>query len=348
MEIKRTRKIIFTAITGIMTGFLYAAGSRLDTQDTLDLRDSSFYADWLMLSGLAALIIFGIWHCADKLTKKLNHMSSREGQTSLLKQHLLYTGILMLCWLPALLSIFPGVFSYDAYAEWEAVRTGVITSHHPVLHVLLVGGLLEGFYKLTGSYNVGICIYAILQMLLMANVLALTVGYMKKRGIGRPGRILTMLFYGLSPVFQLFAICTTKDVLFTACELLFMIFVLRLTGEREQFFASKGAQAGFVLTVLGTMILRNNGLYIALIMLLILFFFCGEHRKRYAVLSGVILLLYGIYVGPIYCLLSVTPPKWRKCFPCLFNRWHGCIVMITMLWKKRIWSCFIVCCRKKI
>ena len=72
-------------------------------------------------------------------------------------------------------------------------------------------------------------------MFLVANVLAFTVTFMKKRGIGRGGRLLSLFFYGLSPVLALFSICTTKDVLFAACQLLLMLFVLRLTGEQERF-----------------------------------------------------------------------------------------------------------------
>lgn len=309
MKIKATRKVIFAVITGIIVGFMYAAGGRLDRQDTLNLRDLSFYINWLMISCIAAAGVFVIWQCVDKLTqtRKKERCNEENKGTSPFFLHLFYTGTLMLCWLPALLSIVPGVFSYDAYAEWEAVRMGMITSHHPVIHVLLVGGLLEGFYKLTGSYNVGICIYTLLQMFLMANALALTIAYMKKKGIGRLGRILTLLFYGLSPVFQLFSICTTKDVLFTACQLLFMVFVLRFTGEKDHFFTEKKMQVGFVLTAFGTMILRNNGLYIVLVMLVILAFFSKKYWKRYGMLVAITLLLYGCYVGPLYSLLSVTP-----------------------------------------
>lgn len=67
MEVKRTRKIVFAAVTGIITGFQYAAGSRLDRQDTLDLRDASFYLSWLVISVAAASIVYVIWWFANKL-----------------------------------------------------------------------------------------------------------------------------------------------------------------------------------------------------------------------------------------------------------------------------------------
>lgn len=310
MEVKTARKAIFAGITGLITGFLYAAGRPLDRQDTLDLLDKGFYLRWLLLGAAAAVVIYGIWALAARLSAGSSesrfHCPAKIPENPLLLQ-LLYAGILLICWLPAFLSIVPGVFSYDAYAEWEQVRTGMITSHHPVIHVLLVGGLLEGFYRLTGSYNVGIGVYTLIQMLIVSNILALTVRYLKKRGVGLWGQLLTLLFYGLSPVFQLFAICTTKDVIFSAFELLLMLLTLTFIGERDRFFTDRKVQGGFIAAAFGTMIFRNNGLYIVLLLLLVLFFLARKYRKKYLLLMLGILVCYGIYAGPVCSALSVTP-----------------------------------------
>lgn len=45
MEVTRKRKILFGAATGIVVGFLYAAGSRLDRYDTLNLLEASFLSE---------------------------------------------------------------------------------------------------------------------------------------------------------------------------------------------------------------------------------------------------------------------------------------------------------------
>lgn len=314
MEEKRARKYLFAVATGILIGFMYVAGQRLDAYDTLDLLDRTFYAQWLAGSLIAALVVYAIWGGAQVIQEGILKQSGKicskgEGRECLrpLLLKMFYLGAMLLGWLPAFLSILPGVFSYDAYAEWEQVKTGMLTSHHPVLHVLLAGGLPEISHRLTGSYNLGIGIYTVLQMLLAGGGLTLTLFYMKKRGIGSGARLLALGFYSFSPVLQLFAICVTKDVLFSICELLFMISVLTLMEERIDFFAHKRTQTGFVLTALGTMILRNNGLYIVLIMLVVLFFFCRNYWKKYVLLVALTLLLYGVYVGPLYVLLSVTP-----------------------------------------
>ena len=306
---KRTRKVVFAASAGIVTGFLYAGGRRLDRFDTLDLLDRFFYLEWVRDGIFAALTFFFLWELADRMPVGRTILAEEEKhRLSPPVLHLIQVGILMLCWLPAFLSIVPGVFSYDAYAEWEQIKNGAVTAHHPVIHVLLAGGLPELFHGLTGSYNLGIGVYTVLQMFLTANALSLTVSFICSKTEARPvWRAAALLFYGFSPVIQLFSICTTKDVLFSACELVFMVLVLRLTGEQDSFFARGRTGICFVAAVFGTMILRNNGLYIALFMLVALFFVCRRYWKKYILLMGGTILLYGIYSGPLYSILSVEP-----------------------------------------
>lgn len=304
----RARFLLFMAAAGIVTGFLYASGESLDGQDTLDLLDKAFYWKWILYGVTAGGISGAVWLAAARINAGRPAAGKVEpaGRRAL-SGHLLYTGILFVCWMPAFLSLVPGAFSYDAYAEWEQVRTGCLNSHHPVLHVLLAGGLAEGFYRMTGSYNIGIGVYTIVQMLFLANILALSIRFLEKRGIGRRGRLAALLFYGFSPVFQLFSICATKDVIFAAFELLFFMSVLLLAENKERFFTGAGPRAVFMAAAFGTMVFRNNGLVIVLLMLPVLFFFCGKFRRRFILPAAGILMLYGFYAGPVYQMLSVAP-----------------------------------------
>ena len=59
-------------------------------------------------------------------------------------------GVMFGSWVPVWLSIFPGAFAYDAYDQWKMVEAGSYTAHHPLLHTLLLGGLVEGMHRITG------------------------------------------------------------------------------------------------------------------------------------------------------------------------------------------------------
>lgn len=297
--VSKVRKILWSSLTGFLLGFFFVAGKELDIYDSLDFLQKMFYVKWILATVISGGVILLLWELLPRCKKYIPDLPFS----------IPYWGcvvLLFLCWLPALFSLFPGAFSYDALDEWRQVATGNLTAHHPVLHVLLLGGLVEGFHSITGSYNVGIAIYSLLQMVVMANLLAYALQWMRKHEISGVFTWAAFLLCGLSPVLQLYAICATKDVLFTGFELLFFLEVWDLLSEKEQYLNNKKRLLFFGIVSLMTMILRNNGLYIVLIVFVLLGFHLRKCWKKYlCVLCGV-LLLYGMYVGPVYDALDVT------------------------------------------
>ena len=68
-------------------------------------------------------------------------------------------GILFLSYIPVLLAVFPGFFTYDAEAETYMVFTEKYSTYQPLLHVILLGWTLRIVYHITKSYNAGILLY---------------------------------------------------------------------------------------------------------------------------------------------------------------------------------------------
>ncbi len=307
MLIKKTRKLWFSGCMGFIIGFCCVAGRDLERYDSVNLTAPGFYARWILGSVIAAAFVFGIFLLAEHWNKTGERRESR----ALRIPHGVSVAVLVLMWLPALLSIFPGAFNYDACDEWRQVASGNITAHHPVLHVLMSGGLVEGFYTLTGSYNVGIAVYTILQMVLLANAFAVAVTFMGDCGVAPGFQIFALLFWGLSPVIQLFSVSVTKDTLFTAAEMLFFIYVMCFYCRRGQFFSRKRYLWGFGVSAILTMILRNNGLYVVLIVCAVMAVSCIRSKERLCrkipVMMAGVLVVYGIYTGPFYSALHVTP-----------------------------------------
>lgn len=214
--------------------------------------------------------------------------------------------ILLGCWLPAWLSLFPGAFSYDALAEWEQVRDGVITAHHPVIHVLWLGGLVEGIHALTGSYNAGIAVYTFSQMVILAVIFSCTLRFLDDFHVPGILQWLSLLFYGLSPVMQLFSISATKDVLFSGVLLLFLQQLIRLCCRGEIYFQGIKSWLAFGTIAFLSMILRNNGLYITLGTFLVLLLRMKKYRKKIGLVLLGICVAYGMYIGPFYGMLDVA------------------------------------------
>lgn len=297
-------KILYATLFGMIVSFFYIAGAEIENTGSVDLLKTGFYVKWISVTILAGIVVWFVWKLFYSIQSRQDKQVEQQAYKSY--PYICYVLILFLCWLPALLSIFPGAFAYDSHEEWMQITTG-ITAHHPVLHVLLLGGCVEGFYQLTGSYNVGIAIYCILQMLLLAGVFAYTIKFMERYKVCRGIRIFALLFYCVHPVIQMFSISTTKDVLFTAASLLFLLYSIDICVKKEEFFSRKTYQIGFACSAFFTMILRNNGLYVVLIMLAVFFFQNRKYIKRYVLIVMGIFLCYVVYAGPFYKIVDVEP-----------------------------------------
>lgn len=322
------RKVLFSLAAGILSAFCYVAGYQLDNFDALDLTDKSFYVKWVAAAAGISVFLFFLWKVLDRISESYTESERVKEATAVINgenrekqrrvgRRLLCTAILVLCWLPALFSVFPGVFSYDAYDEWEQVHNWMLTAHHPVAHVLLLGGLTEGFFLLTGSYNMGIGVYTVLQMFIFALTVSAVIDFMAEFKVPRFWRVLSMVFYAVSPVTQLFSICATKDVLFSGAELLFFLYVVRFSIDRE-LAGDRKKVLMFGVSALCTMIFRNNGLYSVILTLLVLAAATRrdwmKYRRNLVLFLSVIIVPYFLYTGPIYRVLDVDWGGRRNAF----------------------------------
>lgn len=214
----------------------------------------------------------------------------------------------MLCflimWLPVFLSIFPGAFAFDAPTEWEQFKSGELNAHHPIFHSFLIGICLEGGAKFTGSYNVGIAIYTIIQMLIMAAIFSYAISFMRRYKVPVLLRGIALIFWGLSPVVHLFVVSSTKDTLFSGVFLLFLLNLIDMGFQQEIFFQSPHKVIFFMLSAIGMIVLRNNGIYIVLAVLALALVFCSIRKKLFFALLG-LLVFQLVYTGPVYHLFHV-------------------------------------------
>ncbi len=85
-----------------------------------------------------------------------------------------------------LLGVYPGFFVYDAQDELMEVVTRTFNTHHPLLHVLAMGGTVTGVHKLTDSWNLGIFTYLALQAFLISAIYAYILKRLSTAGHSSP------------------------------------------------------------------------------------------------------------------------------------------------------------------
>lgn len=200
--------------------------------------------------------------------------------------------IIFFCWFIVFLAVYPGFFVYDAQDELVQVMTRNFTTHHPLPHVLLLGGTVLLGNKLAGSYNAGIAVYTLLQMLFLAGVFTWFISYMRKKGVGKGLCILTLLYFALFPVIVMFALCSAKDTVFTAALLLLLVFLFDMTEKKEEFYASFRKPFLFGAAAVVMMSFRHNGMYAFLAAVPVLLVSMKGYRKKTAVLLCFVFAVY--------------------------------------------------------
>ncbi len=169
--------------------------------------------------------------------------------------------IIMAFWLPAIFLSFPGNLCYDVLGEIGMALGDVpITSHHPLLHILLVGFFVK-FGELIGNVSIGLFAYILFQSTMLALALAGTIAWLKKEEACSDTMLLVILgIYCISPMYSNMASTAIKDVPFMAAVVWYVVLLAEIAFHRERIKDRKFVAIFLVVLVL-TCLLRNNGLY---------------------------------------------------------------------------------------
>lgn len=202
--------------------------------------------------------------------------------------------IIVLFWGIAYLALFPGIYDYDSIAQTlQFLVTGNISAHHPVIHSFLLSAFLEIGKIVFNSYEIGLGIYSLLQLLFLAYV-AMQISWRLLKKNHKRLFVFSMLFYALFPVHYIMAVWATKDVIFTALFVLVSLSLIDMIDSTSGFWEKKGNLIRFVIITVLMCAFRNNGVY-ALFFVIPVCFFCFKEKRGRVILLLVVSI--GIYFG---------------------------------------------------
>ena len=90
---------------------------------------------------------------------------------------------IFIMWLPAYLILYPGVLSYDMISQTTSALGEITNNHHPVLHTWLIRVFMRMGEKLFSSYESGIGLLSLLQMIILSYALSRMVMLLKKKAV---------------------------------------------------------------------------------------------------------------------------------------------------------------------
>lgn len=298
-------------LIAVILSFLFTAamlfGVRLDSVENVNFKDISLWVSLPVLTCLFTVLVRKFWYFLGGMEEKRAVLMAQNFtvQTPKMKErtaNLLTFLFLLLCWLPVLLAVYPGFFVYDAQDEYLQVASRTFSTHHPLVHVLLLGGIICAVHKVTDSYNLGIACYTVFQMILVSGGFTFLLSYLRKKKVSKILRFISMLYFGFFPVIVMFTLCSAKDALFSTALLLLLICLLEMNLDSDGFFTSKGWLLLIGASATGMMLLRNNGLYAFVFLIPFLAFYQKKYRKRVLVwaaisIAGCLLINGGLRVA---------------------------------------------------
>ncbi len=214
--------------------------------------------------------------------------------------------IIFLCWLPVWLCFFPGIYEYDVPYQMEEMVQGKLSNWHPILHTLYLYYSVYAGKTLFHSIQTGVFIYVIFQMIILIAILSYCIHVMQKCKANVSILFFSLLFFGLYPIFPIFAFSTTKDVIWGGGLLLFTVLVVETIITKQKLNPLKIIL--MFLSVLLFLLFRTNSIIILLFLFVIYLIF---ERNKYRISEVIFfsVILYFILLFAIYPKLNIEPVK---------------------------------------
>lgn len=302
MGAKKSEKIYAYIFAGLVSLALHM-GAMLEVLDNVNFKSPWLYLEIICLAVFGAPFIHALWNTFfNKNLAKENGKKKDDKQLKLCSVWL----IIFLLWIPVFMAFYPGAFVYDANDEYIEVISRQFTVHHPLIHVLLLGGMVHlGEYIGLGA-NAGIAMYTLIQMAIMSWVFAYVVICLQRYSVRKKSLLGIILFIGLFPLFPMYAVCSAKDTLFSGAFLIVVLMLIQYAKDGDSFFNKK--MILFVVASTGMMLLRNNGFYayiVAIPLIAICFMVAGDDKKRWTKIVILMVLSIILYKGCDFCFQKV-------------------------------------------
>lgn len=225
---------------------------------------------------------------------------------------------IFIMWLPAYLILYPGVLSYDMISQTTSALGEITNNHHPVLHTWLIRVFMRMGEKLFSSYESGIGLLSLLQMIILSYALSRMVMLLKKKAVPILLVIGTAVLSAVWFMNACLSVTMIKDTLHAAFLVLFCCHFVEIATNPSEYIARKRNLVLFPIVSFFMCAFRNNGLHIYLFcfaILLVLRISRFRKVKRYLPLIAVVILpviMFKIYTGPVFDALGIEPGQVRE------------------------------------
>ena len=177
---------------------------------------------------------------------------------------------LAILWLPYYLALFPGGIWWDTKDQLSMYfGYAPLNNMNPFLQTI-ISGVFVSIGKLFGSANIGAALYTAVQYVVSVLVITELITLLARIfSVSRNVFRFTLLSYALIPIFPLYACAVGKDMNWSVSILLCLTCVIQLLYDSDAFLSKWVYPVLFSVSLVLVSLLRNSGLPIALLCVLV-------------------------------------------------------------------------------
>lgn len=200
------------------------------------------------------------------------------------------------------LAFYPAVMSRDSLVQWEQITAFQFEDWHPFFHTLSQWLLTRFWFSPA--------IVALTQMAFLALVIALSMHYLRKKGVSTAFLFIIALFYGLHPVIASYSVTLWKDVPFSIAVFWLSYLAIRIVHSRGQWLFVWKNRILLSLSLWLSFFFRHNGIapVSGFLIGLILFYAYPWGRFRWQRIRSVIIVVL-LFLSFVYL---VKKPLWKS------------------------------------
>lgn len=203
--------------------------------------------------------------------------------------------VIMLGFLIPFAAYYPAIMAYDVIPQLDQIRSSGYTTHHPLIHTLMLAGSLklgEILPFVSNADRAGLAIYSLLQMTVVSGCFAYVYTFFRKRGVNRYFCYFFVLCAAFYPTHGLLAVSITKDTIYAVLVMVFGVFAFEAVTCKEEGGPGKGWFAAYTVLTVFLLLFRNNSIYAWILYVIVALLALPKMGKKLVMAHGAALLLY--------------------------------------------------------
>ena len=345
------RTVIFTLVVAMcLSGISVMAASICEGQGWFSFPLIEFVGRFLLGVILYGAILLGLLFFVDRFGNRGCDISRKSLFWKICvpewraKCICMSAAVMLVAWTPWLLAFYPASMNWDTYyqmamfsgetpvwvipyAPTGSVVDHAFSDHHPFFDTLIYGAFAQFGRTITGSWNLGVFLFVLIQSVGMAISFAASVSFFAKKGCPKALLAGVYIFFAVVPFIPAYAGTMVKDTLFSWLYVPYFLLVFEIGCTRGKAVTDKRIALSFVVLGLLLCLTKKTGPYIviptAVILLLI-------YKKGIACFVSQIglsaLLMWFVLPQLVFPAFDVVPGGKQEAYAVLFQQTARCAV----------------------